>query len=80
MRSIDVVVRELCTAATEGRQKATLEAAAQREGDTGGDEQSPRRRSSRSQFRADGAADAAPAAEESAAPADASVSTEASGT
>ena len=80
MRSIDVVVRELCTAATEGRQKATLEAAAQREGDTGGDEQSPRRRSSRSQFRAEGAADAAPAAEESAAPADASVSTEASGT
>ncbi|MBC03107.1 MAG: 30S ribosomal protein S2 [Phycisphaerae bacterium] len=85
MRSIDVVVRELCNAAGEGREKAALAAAAEREGDSDGDNPAPRRRSSRSQFRASDPATEAPAAEapaeaETPAPADTGVSTEASGT
>lgn len=74
MRSIDVVVRELCNAVTEGREKASLAAAAQREGDMDDtDDAAPRRRSSRSQFRADQpeAASAETAAPDSEAPAEA---------
>ena len=83
MRSIDVVVRELCNAAREGREKAALAAAAEKDGEgDGGDSPSPRRRSSRSQFRANDPTPEAPAepAAETPAPADTSVSTEASGT
>ena len=75
MRSIDVVIRELCAAATEGKQQAALAAAASREGDADGEGGAPRRRSSRSQFRADDSA--APAAAD--VPADASTTTEPSG-
>lgn len=55
MRSIEVIVRELCEAVTQGKQGRTAAA----EGDeTAGEEQrgSTKRRSSRSQFRADDAA------------------------
>jgi small subunit ribosomal protein S2 len=91
MRSIDVVIRELCAAATEGKQQAAMANAANREGDTEGDDHAaPRRRSSRSQFRADGNAEKAAEApvekpaEEAAAPAaapaaDTSAPTETSG-
>ena len=65
MRSIDVVIRELCAAASEGRSKRAMAEAAASEGE-GESAPAPRRRSNRSQFRAD----------DSAAPADAS-STEA---
>ncbi len=61
MRSIDVVIRELCAAASEGRSKRAMAEAAANEGD-GESAPAPRRRSNRSQFRAD----------DSAAPADAS--------
>ena len=71
MRSIDVVVRELCAAATEGKQQAALAAAASRDGDSENDAAAPRRRSSRSQFRADDGD--APAASD--VPADASSTT-----
>ena len=55
MRSIDVVVRELCAAVSEGKAKRAMAAAAAGEGDH--DDAAPqRRRSSRSQFRADDAA------------------------
>ncbi len=55
MRSIDVVVRELCAAVSEGKAKRAMAAAAAGEGDR--DDAAPqRRRSSRSQFRADDAA------------------------
>ena len=63
MRSIDIVIRELCAAATEGRgerKSATPEdMAAAASAGTAGDVESPNaprpaRRSSRSQFRADG--------------------------
>ena len=58
MRSIDVVIRELCLAVTDGKQmRATKEAAAS--GPAGGEGGDRPRRSSRSQFRADDA----PAAE-----------------
>lgn len=52
MRSIDVVIRELCAAAAEGRSKLAMAQAATDEGDAEAT-QAPRRRSSRSQFRAD---------------------------
>ncbi|MEC9372950.1 MAG: 30S ribosomal protein S2 [Planctomycetota bacterium] len=56
MRSIDVVIRELCNAVSEGRQ-VRVERGESSEGDEeGGDrQQSPRRRSSRSQYRAEDA-------------------------
>lgn len=60
MRSIDIVVRELCTAVNEGRSQRAENAVTQGErGDEGG-EGAPapaRRRSSRSQFRAEGRGD-----------------------
>jgi small subunit ribosomal protein S2 len=53
MRSIEVIIRELCDAVTRG--KAGL-AASKKGGDRGDEESAPqRRRSSRSQFRAEGA-------------------------
>ena len=52
MRSIDVVIRELCAAAAEGRSKLAMAQAATDEDDAEAT-QAPRRRSSRSQFRAD---------------------------
>ncbi len=60
MRSIDVIVRELCASATEGK-TARAEASGERESDGGpvggpGGAQAPRRRSTRSQFRADDSA------------------------
>ncbi len=80
MRSIDVVIRELCAAATEGRQQAALAAAADRDGDGEGDAPAPRRRSSRSQFRADDSAAAASDEAPAEAPADSGVtSAEATG-
>jgi small subunit ribosomal protein S2 len=61
MRSIDVVVRELCAAVAEGKAKRALAAAEAGEGDGGDDAAPTRRRSSRSQFRADGAGEPAEA-------------------
>lgn len=57
MRSIDVMVRELCKAIAEGKQQrqGATEAAASGEGEGGGDRP---RRSRRAQFRADDATDA----------------------
>ena len=55
MRSIDIVVRELCAAATEGKGNRTS-APASNDGDAPageGDAQAPRRRSARSRFRMD---------------------------
>lgn len=52
MRSIDVVVRELCAAAAEGKSRRAMANAAETEGDDTG-APAPRRRSNRSQFRAD---------------------------
>ena len=53
MRSIDVVVRELCEAVTLGKANRQATAEGAEEGDTGGgDASQPRRRSSRSRFRA----------------------------
>jgi small subunit ribosomal protein S2 len=71
MRSIDIIIRELCAAATEGRGErkaaspedmgAAAAASGEAEAPAGG---RPFRRSSRSQFRADGrSASAAPAGE-----------------
>jgi small subunit ribosomal protein S2 len=55
MRSIEVVIRELCEAVTQGKagQAAARKGAGEEEGEESG--ASPRRRSSRSQFRAEGA-------------------------
>ncbi|MFU8827927.1 MAG: 30S ribosomal protein S2, partial [Phycisphaerales bacterium] len=61
MRSIDVVIRELCAAITEGKTMRAQQAPA-REGEGGENAGQPQRRSSRSQFRA--AEDKAPAASE----------------
>lgn len=60
MRSIDIIVRELCGAVNEGRSQRSESAAAAGDRSEGsGDAPSPaRRRSSRSQFRAEGRADA----------------------
>jgi len=56
MRSIDVIVRELCKAVTEGKEKRDVsKAAAESEAD-GGDAGSTPRRSSRARFRADDSA------------------------
>jgi small subunit ribosomal protein S2 len=73
MRSIDVIVRELCKAIAEGKQQRTGgdDAAQAASGDQGGDQRP--RRSRRAQFRADDATDAggAPdAAQPAAAPAE----------
>jgi len=59
MRSIDVMVRELCKAIAEGKQQRSgaTETAAAGGGDGGGEGDRPRR-SSRAQFRADDATDA----------------------
>ncbi|MFZ9688910.1 MAG: 30S ribosomal protein S2 [Phycisphaerales bacterium] len=56
MRSIDIVVRELCAAATEGKGNRTAApASAEADAPAGdGDAPSPRRRSARSRFRMDG--------------------------
>jgi small subunit ribosomal protein S2 len=71
MRSIDVIVRELCAAVAEGlghRQTSDAVAAKGGHGDgDGGDSAPQRRRSSRSRFRADGGGDEA--APEASAPA-----------
>ena len=61
MRSIDVVIRELCAAITDGKtRRVTTAGRDEAEGDDGDD--SGRRRSSRSQFRADDAGSPEPAA------------------
>ncbi len=67
MRSIDVVIRELCAAITEGKTKRAQTSG--KEGDEGGSAPAPQRRSSRSQFRAsdDAATDGAKAEEPAAA-------------
>lgn len=53
MRSIDVIIRELCNAVVDGKQQRVTQTG-EREGDAAeGD--TPRRRSSRARFRADGA-------------------------
>lgn len=68
MRSIDVVVRELCAAVAEGKSKRAMAAAAAGEGEDDG-AAPQRRRSSRSQFRADDSTAAAPEAAAPEAPA-----------
>jgi small subunit ribosomal protein S2 len=75
MRSIDVIVRELCAAIAEGK---TARVAQQgKEEDTGDDDQAPRRRSSRAPFRsADAAAPVAPADDNAPPEAPAAASTE----
>jgi len=66
MRSIDIVVRELCAAVTDGRAARTEQSATQGERTDGapsdGSTAPARRRSSRSQFRAEGRTDGAEAA------------------
>jgi small subunit ribosomal protein S2 len=57
MRSIDVVIRELCAAITEGKSKRSQNSGKEGEEASGG--QQPQRRSSRSQFRAEEAPAAA---------------------
>lgn len=58
MRSIDIVIRELCAAVNEGKQMRVEHAAAQGERPESGESPAPvRRRSSRSQFRAEGRAE-----------------------
>jgi small subunit ribosomal protein S2 len=71
MRAIDVILRELCAAVSEGKQQRQL--AGDRDGgegeSTGAEGEQPRRRSRRSQFRADdatGGAEGAPDAPEAA--------------
>lgn len=58
MRSIDIVMRELCTAVNEGKSQRSQGAASEGDrsemGGGAGDGQAPRRRSTRSQFRAEG--------------------------
>ncbi len=64
MRSIDVIVRELCLAVAEGKQQRSPESQAAEESAAGeGSGEEPRRRSRRAQFRADDATSAAPAAD-----------------
>jgi small subunit ribosomal protein S2 len=53
MRSIDVIVRELCKAITEGKNQRTTETGKRDDAAPGDDKGAPRRRSSRSQFRSD---------------------------
>ncbi|GJQ28527.1 MAG: 30S ribosomal protein S2 [Phycisphaerae bacterium] len=53
MRSIDVVVRELCLAIVEGREQRAAVSPAAGAGDAGADQAPQPRRSRRSQFRAD---------------------------
>lgn len=50
MRSIDVIMREICDAVTKGK---AMKSASSEGADDGGDDASRRRRSSRSQFRSD---------------------------
>ena len=52
MRSIDVIIRELCKAISDGK-TARVETNEGRSSDKGGDDTRPQRRSSRAQFRAD---------------------------
>ncbi len=69
MRSIEIVVRELCKACAEGKQARMTRADESGDGDESSAEE-PRRRSRRAQFRADEpTSDDAPVAEESPAPA-----------
>jgi hypothetical protein len=53
MRSIDVILRELCLAIAEGKQQRQAGDAGREEGETPAGEE-PRRRSRRAQFRAEG--------------------------
>lgn len=62
MRSIDVVIRELCAAITEGKTMRAQQTG--KESDEGSASAQPQRRSSRAQFRAEEAAPAEPAAAE----------------
>ncbi|MGP1310320.1 MAG: 30S ribosomal protein S2 [Phycisphaerales bacterium] len=56
MRAIDVVLRELCAAVSEGKQQRQMSGDREGEGDqTGAEGEQPRRRSRRSQYRADDA-------------------------
>lgn len=58
MRAIDVILRELCAAVSEGKQQRQLAGESegqQGQGDAAGEGEQPRRRSRRSQYRADGA-------------------------
>jgi small subunit ribosomal protein S2 len=70
MRSIEVIIRELCDAVTAG--KAGRSAGEKAEDDDAGATAQTRRRSSRSQYRADSSASATDAAPEEPAPAPAS--------
>ncbi len=54
MRAIDVVMRELCAAIADGMQGRQASAEGADSGKSDGSEQQPKRRSSRSQFRAEG--------------------------
>lgn len=63
MRSIDVVLRELCMAIAEGKQQRQAAAAGEEAGEQGAGEE-PRRRSRRAQFRAGEAAEGGEAAGE----------------
>jgi hypothetical protein len=57
MRSIDVIIRELCKAVTEGKQKRYISKGGEADaGEAEGD--APQRRSSRARYRADDAAGA----------------------
>ncbi len=69
MRAIDVVVRELCMAVSEGKQARELRQASQ--GAEGGSGEAAQRRSRRAQFRRDGSEDERP----SGAPSDAAAAT-----
>ncbi|KAA0215986.1 MAG: 30S ribosomal protein S2 [Leptolyngbya sp. PLA3] len=73
MRSIDVIVRELCKAISEGKQaRAVSEVASEAEsGETAEGQAAPQRRSSRSRFRGEASASAAPEPERRATPASA---------
>ena len=69
MRSIDVIIRELCKAISDGKTQR-VETNEGRSNDKGGDDARPQRRSSRAQFRADDSnagASEEPAAENAAA-------------
>jgi len=57
MRSIDVIIRELCKSIAEGKQGRSLNEAASTGGESGEDQQ-PRRRSRRAQYSADAPAQA----------------------
>jgi small subunit ribosomal protein S2 len=60
MRAIDVVIRELCIAVSDGKQMRELRQASSQTGDAGSGD-SVQRRSRRAQFRRDGAEDERPA-------------------